>query len=155
MEYMESWDEAEKFDKLKSKVLKYILYKKRCEQEIRRKFASEDENMLEDAIEYLKNAGYINDFEYVERSINEYIALKNLSLKEISYKICQKGVNKELVDKYIYDNREKMEQYEISSAKNIIIKKSNLEEFEIRNYLSKKGYLSENINIAFDELEYK
>ena len=92
---------------------------------------------------------------YVERSINEYIALKNLSLKEISYKICQKGVSKDLVDKYIYDNKEKMEQYEISSAKNIIIKKSNLEEFEIRNYLSKKGYLSENINIAFDDLEYK
>ena len=33
-----SLDEFEKFDKMKSKVLKYVIYKKRTEQEIRKKF---------------------------------------------------------------------------------------------------------------------
>ena len=109
--------------------------------------------MLEDAIEYLKSAGYINDFEYVERTINEYIALKKLSIKELKYKICQKGIDNYLIDKYICDNKERIMQYEINSAKYIIMKKSNLEELEIKNYLLKKGYLSENINLAFEELE--
>ena len=153
MEYSNNWEELEKFDKLKSKMLKFILYKKRSEQEIRRKFESEDTNMIEDAIEYFKNAGYINDLEYIERTVNEYIALKKMSIKELKYKICQKGIDKELLDKYICDNKEKILQYEITSAKEIIRKKSNLEEIDMQNYLLKKGFLSENINLAFDELE--
>ena len=45
----------EEFDKEKTRILKYILYKKRTEQEIRRKYSKEiEENLLEDIIEYLK-----------------------------------------------------------------------------------------------------
>ena len=54
----------EEFDKEKTKILKYILYKKRSESEIRNKFSKEmDENLLEDIIEYLKEAKYIDDKE--------------------------------------------------------------------------------------------
>ena len=54
----------EEFDKQKTKVLKYILYKKRTENEIRTKFiTSIEENLLEDIIEYLKEAKYIDDKE--------------------------------------------------------------------------------------------
>ena len=50
---------VEDFDKGKTKVLRYILYKKRTEQEVRTKFQKDiEENMLEDIIEYLKEAGY-------------------------------------------------------------------------------------------------
>ena len=56
----------EEFDEQKTKVLKYIIYKKRSEQEIRNKFSKTiDENMLEDIIDYLKEAGYINDKEFI------------------------------------------------------------------------------------------
>ena len=52
----------EEFDKAKTKILKYIIYKKRSENEIRRKYEKEiDENMLEDIIEYLKESKYIDD----------------------------------------------------------------------------------------------
>ena len=55
----------EEFDKQKTKVLKYILYQKRTEQEIRKKFSHTiDQNMLEDIIEYLKETKYIDDKEY-------------------------------------------------------------------------------------------
>lgn len=87
---MIDFEQAEKFDALKTKILKYILYKKRTEQEIRQKFKNEDENMLEDAIEYLKEANYIDDENYIEKAINEYIVLKNLSIKEITFKLYQK-----------------------------------------------------------------
>ena len=38
------------FDKLKTKVLKYALYKKRSEAEIRRKFAEKSGEMLGDSL---------------------------------------------------------------------------------------------------------
>ena len=142
----------EEFDKEKTKILKYILYKKRTEQEIRKKFSSTmDENILEDAIEYLKEAKYIDDHEFIEKTINNYIAIKNLSLKEIQYKLIAKGIDKNEIEDYLYQNKEELEQYEIKSAENILYKKSiSMEPEEIKQYLLKKGYKLENINKAME-----
>ena len=68
----------EEFDNLKTKMLKYIMYKKRTEKEIRQKFANCDENMVDDAIEYLTEAGYISDKNYVERAIEEFEFYKTI-----------------------------------------------------------------------------
>ena len=73
-------------DDLKAKVFKYITYKKRTANEVRQKFANENQDLLEDVIEYFKEQNYINEEEYIERSINEFLALKSMSIKEISYK---------------------------------------------------------------------
>ena len=143
----------EEFDKEKTKVLKYIIYKKRSEQEIRNKFAKTiDENMLEDIIEYLKEANYINDKEFIEKTINNFKVLKNLSIKEMKYKLMAKGLNKDDVEDYFYENKEELEEYETKSASNIIYKKSDLmEQDEIKQYLLKKGYKRESINRAFEK----
>ncbi len=143
---------VEEFDKQKTKVLKYILYKKRSEQDIRKKFANDiDENMLEDIIEYLKEANYINDKEFIERTINNYMSLKNMSIKEIQYKLQEKGISKDDIEDYVYENREELEQYEIKSAENILYKKSmSMEQEDIKQYLIKKGYKIENINKAME-----
>lgn len=142
----------EEFDREKTKVLKYILYKKRTEQEVRNKFSSTiDENMLEDIIEYLKEAKYINDKEFIEKTVNNFIALKNLSIKEIQYKLMAKGLSKNEIEDYISDNKEELEQYEIKSAENILYKKSiSMEQEEIKQYLLKKGYKLENIKKAIE-----
>ena len=136
----------EEFDREKTKILKYILYKKRSEGEIRNKFsATVDENMLEDIIQYLKDDNYINDKEYIEKTVNNFIALKNLSIKELKYKLMAKGLNKEDIEDYFSENKEELEEYEKKSAQNIINKKINsMEEEEIKQYLLKKGY--HNIN---------
>lgn len=143
----------EEFDKQKTKVLKYILYKKRTEQEIRKKFASTiDKNMLEDIIEYLKETEYINDNEYIERAVNNFIILKNLSIRELQYKLIAKGLNRNDIEDYFYENREELEEYEIKSAENILYKKSSsMEQEEIKQYLLKKGYQLENINKAIED----
>ena len=150
---MENAYSDEEFDKLKTKVLKYIIYSKRTESNIRKKFENENEIILEDVIEYLKEAGYINDAEYIEKAIAEFMKLKNLSIKEIEYKLIQKGIERESVKDYIYSNKEKLLDYEINSAKNLIIKKrSTLEIGEINKYLLNKGYMSETIEIAMEEV---
>ena len=143
----------EEFDEQKTKVLKYIIYKKRSEQEIRNKFSKTiDENMLEDIIDYLKEAGYINDKEFIERTINNFKLLKNLSIKEMKYKLLTKGLDKDNIEDYFYENKEELEEYEIKSALNIIYKKeASMEQEEIEQYLLKKGYKKDNINKAFEE----
>ena len=140
-------------DKLKSKVFKYITYKKRTENEIRQKFANENQDILDNVIEYFKSQNYINENDYIERSIKEFLALKNLSIKELTYKILQKGVNKKLLDDYIVQNREILVNYELESAKKLILKKSSKMELQdIKKYLFQKGYMSETISIAMEEI---
>lgn len=143
----------EEFDKEKTKILKYILYKKRTENEVRTKFSGTiDDNLLEDIIEYLKQAKYINDKEYIRKTVNNFIALKNLSIKELKYKLLSKGLDKNDIEDYIYENREELEEYELKSASNILYKKAtSMEQEEIKQYLLKKGYKIENINKAIEE----
>ena len=114
--------------------------------EVRQKFPEEDQNAVEDAIEYFKELGYIDDWNYIERSVQEFISLKNLSLKEIHYKLCQKGVSKGLVKQYIAQYEDELLEYEKNSAKKIWNKKiQNSDENSIKQFLYKKGYRQETI----------
>ena len=148
MEYLEE------FDKLKTKVLKYILFKKRTENEIRQKFISDEGELLNDVIDELKELDYIKDEKYIEKDVKEFINLNNLSIKEIEYKLISKGIKKDLIDTYICNNKEELLEYEIKSAKNIFIKKLNLQDKEdILNYLRKKGYMEDSLKIVMQEVE--
>ena len=74
------YNNIEEFDKVKTKVLKYIMYKKRTEREVLQKFSSSvDQNLLEDVIEHLKEIGYIDDENYIERAVNEFMSINTLS----------------------------------------------------------------------------
>lgn len=143
----------EEFDKQKTRILKYILYKKRSEGEVRTKFSGTmDENLLDDVIEYLKEAKYIDDKDYIRKTVNNFIALKNLSIRELKYKLLAKNLNKNDIEDYLYDNKEELEEYEKKSSGNIIYKKSSsMEQDEIKQYLLKKGYKIENIQKAIEE----
>ena len=144
----------EEFDKLKTRVLKYIMYKKRTENEVKRKFAEEDSELLNDVIEHLKEIGYINDNNYVERAIAEFMNLNNLSLKDLKYKLLSKGVNANALEDYISNHCEDLEEYEVNSAKNIILKKQKtMEEQAIIQHLLKKGYKMDSIKEAIARLQ--
>ena len=142
---------ANEFDSLKTKILKYVLYKKRTEAEIRQKFSENSSDILDDAIEYLKEAGYISDEDYIERSIREYMALKNMSIRELTYKLQSKGIQKSQIEEYVSNHKEELVEYEIQSARNIFRKKASQEKEETENYLYKKGYISETIKLAKEE----
>ena len=145
----------EEFDKAKTKILKYIMYQKRSEKEIINKFSKTiEENLLEDIINYLKEAGYINDKEYINIKIKEFILLKNLSIKEIQYKLLQKGLKKSDIEDCIFENIEKLEEYEQKSAQNLVLKKSNIMEVEeIQQFLLKKGYKLDSVKNAIKEIQ--
>ncbi len=145
----------EEYDKEKSKVLKYVLYKKRTKQEIKNKFSGSIESeMLNDIIDELEEIGYINDKDYIARCVNDFIKLNNLSIKEVRYKLMSKGISNDLIDDYMQENEDEMENYEIESARKILIKKQNqMEEDELIKYLLKKGYQTSNIRQAIENMD--
>ena len=114
-------------DEAKTRIMKYITYKKRTEQEVRKKFKNEiDEQLLD---------------EIIQKQVNEYMMLKTLSIRELKYKLLEKGLDKKLVEKYIEDNREELEEYEKKCIEKIRRKKAgNMEEEKINQYLFRKGY---------------
>lgn len=148
-------DYVAEYDKLKTKVLKYIVYKKRTEKEIRQKFEPTiEEEILDDIIEELKENGYIDDTNYIKRAVQEFMALKNMSIKEIKYKLFAKGLSHDIIDEYISNHIDTLIDYEIQSAKNIYDKKQlSMQEDEIRQFLLKKGYRTESIKEALSEVE--
>ena len=78
--------------------------------------------------------------------MNEAISLKNLSIFELKYKLYAKGINDSVIEEYISNNSEMLEEYELLSAQNIYNKKKNLQEpKEIILYLQKKRYNSDTI----------
>ena len=149
------YDNIEEFDKLKTKILKYIMYKKRTEKEVIQKFSSSvDQNLLEDVIEHLKEIGYINDESYIERAVNEFMAINTLSIREMKNKLYAKGISSDIIDWYFEKNEDEIVEYELRCAKKIILKKqSQMEREEIEQFLYRKGYSSENIREAFETLE--
>ena len=145
----------EEFDKEKTKVMKYIVFKRRTEHEIRIKFENTiKENILEDIIEYLKEAKYIDDTEYIDKAINNIKVLKNLSIKEIKYKLLAKGIKKDDIEGYCYRNKEELEEYELKSAQNIVLKKAkDYDDEELKMYLFKKGFKSDTVRKAIQGKE--
>lgn len=139
---MSNWEELEEFEKQKAKVMNYIMYKKRTEFEVKQKFSKTiDEDTLEKIIDYIKEAGYLNDKDYIDRTVNEIMALKNLSIFEIKNKLYTKGISRNDIEDYVYEHIDELEEYERNSRENIIAKKSSsMTEQEIENYLYKKGF---------------
>lgn len=142
----------EEFDAVKTKVLRYVLYKKRTEAEIRRKFSDIDDILLDDIINYLKEEKYIDDMNYIKRAVNEFININTLSIKEIKYKLQSKGLDYNLIEQYIDNNIDELLEYEKKSAKKIYLKKINdSTNNDVVNFLLKKGYKLENIKAILEE----
>ena len=143
-------ERLKQIDDAKTKVLKYVIYKKRTENEIRAKFNSViDNDILEEVIQELKELGYIDDFNYIERAVNEFMALKNMSIKEMKYKLYSKGLKENVIEEYFSKNNELLCEFEKKSAQNIFIKKSKtMEKQDIILYLRKKGYMGDSIKNA-------
>lgn len=136
-----NFERLKEFDAQKTKVFKYITYKKRTEQEVRKKFKGQiEDEMLDEIIDYLKEAKYLDDYDFIERQVREYMNLKTMSIKEIKYKLMGKGLDRKLIEQYIDKNFEELNEYEERCAEKIKQKKADLSEEEIKQYLYRKGY---------------
>lgn len=140
----------DEFDRQKTKILKYIIFKKRTEYEVRQKFKNiVEDNLLEDIIQDLKENLYINDDDYIKRAVNEFMAINTLSIKQIKYKLYSKGLKSDLIENYIENHEEELQEYEKNNAEKIVQKKINaVEEEKLKNFLKTKGYKEDSIKSA-------
>lgn len=147
-----NFENIEEFDKLKTKVLKYIMYKKRTEKEVIQKFSSSDtQYLLEDVVQHLKEIGYINDNNYIERAMNEFMAINTLSVKEMKNKLYSKGLSSDIIDTYFMQHEDEIQEYELKCAQKIILKKQNqMEKEKIEQFLYRKGYSTSTVREAFE-----
>lgn len=143
----------DEIDSAKTRILKYITYKKRTVYEVKTKFKTMyDEELLDEIIERFKSLGYINDDDYIKRAVHDFIVLKHLSIFEIKNKLMAKGINKKDIENFISANEDELQEYEINSAKYIANKKrKTMEDIEVKQYLYKKGYREESIREALEE----
>lgn len=150
LQFSNNLEKLEEIDNVKSRVLKYIVYKKRTETEIRNKFRDTfDEEIFEQVIQQLKELGYIDDTNYIDRAVNEFIALRSMSIRELKYKLLSKGLKSNLIEDYFSANYEDLLEYEAKSAEKIMLKKlPTMDIQEVKLFLRKKGYMEESIKNA-------
>lgn len=145
--------ESEIYEKIREKVFFYVTYQKRTEAEVRRTFSpifdkyNISKEICDDLLEELKLKGYIDDKDFVKRKFGSYMNFKVSSIKEIEYKILQKGISKELINDYVEENKEKLYEHEFTAAKRLYEKKiAEKSDEEVKKYLRRKGFLEDVIN---------
>ena len=88
-----------------SKIERYCAYQDRCTQEVVTKLRSWkiEEQELRQVLQILKNDGFIDDERYVQSYIRGKINTKQWGMQKIRMGLLQKGISKNLIDKYIED----------------------------------------------------
>ena len=140
---------------IEDKLVRYVLFKKRTENEVRKKCGQlkYEEEYIDEVIEYLKEAGYINDKIYVEKYINNIKKLKHVSANEIRIDLMRRGVDSDLIDYGL--SEDSINEFELESAKYLVNKKfkSGDDIEKIKKFLLNKGYTYSNVSKAIDNLE--
>ena len=139
------------------KIMNYVLYKMRTVQEVRQKCIrlKLEEGYINDAIDYLIEAGYLNDDNYAKKYVENVMRLKNESRNEIKIDLLRKGVDEDIIDKYVYT--EDTLDFEQTSC-NILAKKkfkSTPDVLKVKKFLLSKGYSYDAVSFAIDNLEIK
>ena len=138
---------------LDDKLMKYVVFKKRTEEEVKRKCKTlkYEEDNINEIIDYLKENEYINDEKYVVKYIQNVMRLKNCSINEIKIDLLKRGINDFLIEKYI---DEELEEFEEKSAIILAEKKIKTMEVEkLKRYLLNKGFSYTNVAKAIDNLK--
>lgn len=136
------------------KIMNFVLYKMRTINEVRNKckrLKLEDEK-TDEIIDYLIEAGYLNDKIYAKKYVENVIRLKNSSANEIKIDLYRKGVSDDIIEEFIetsevYDFEEK--SCEIVAEKKY---KSTPDILKVKKYLLSKGYSFDSVSKAIDKL---
>ena len=140
---------------LDDKLMKYVLFQKRTIQEVKNKckllgYTEED---IEEIIAYLIENGYLDDELYVMKFILNTIKLKKRSSKEIKFDLLRRGINENIIDKYM--NTSELNDFELKCA--ISLAKKKYKEcndiLKVKKYLLNKGYQMYFVNKAIDSLK--
>jgi regulatory protein len=136
------------------KIMNYILYQMRTEAEVRRKceFLKYDESTIDQIIDYVKEAGYINDAKYAKKYVENAIKLKHQSASELKISLLKKGIDEYLADEVTSTSEVYDFEYDscIYNAKKKYDATGNI--LKVKKFLLSKGYRYEIINDIIDDI---
>ena len=136
------------------KVMNYVLYKMRTVKETRDKMKrlKFEDDYIDEVIDYLIEAGYLDDKRYAQKYVENVMRLKNASRNEIKIDLLRKGVDEDIIEDSAYtsDTLEFEERScEIVSSKKF---KTTPDILKVKKYLISKGYDYDVIAKAIDNL---
>ncbi len=145
--------------KATEKAMSLLSYQDRTKKELvdRLYRAGFSEKASEEAIEYAEHYGYINDRRYVET----YIMFQQgkRSRKEISYKLAEKGISRDLIRQVFEETEYEGEETAIErliqkKLKGRFVRELSFEEKrKIMAYLGRKGYDLNCVKNVFSQLD--
>lgn len=105
------------------------------------------EDIVEEALTYVKSFGYLDDYRYAENFIIS--KRESRSRKEIYAKLCEKGVPRDLIDlafENCYEDGDREAIRQLIRKKNIDIEHATEQEInKLYGYLARKGFRYEDI----------
>lgn len=86
-----------------TKLERYCAYQDRCTQEVLTKLSSlqVEEKEAQQILRLLKNDGFVDDERYAQSYIRGKVGLKQWGKQKIRMSLLQKGIPKELINKYL------------------------------------------------------
>ena len=137
----------------KLKALSLLNYMDRTESQLRQKLKEKsfDEKAIDEAVEYVKFFGYINDVSYAER----YILSRQMSKskREIYAALCQKGISREDIEHAMescYEAEGEREAiFRLCEKKHFVPEDAtDIEKKRMYQYLLRKGFRGEDVSKA-------
>ena len=139
---------------LDDKLMKYVLFQRRTVQEVRAKckLLGFSDEYIEEIIAYLIENRYLDDELYAMKYILNIIKLKKKSIQEIRFDLLKKGIDEQIIEKYITED---LKRFEFKSATELAKKKYKACEdiLKVKKYLMGKGYPREVVNKVIDSLK--
>lgn len=143
--------------KARDRAIKYIMFKMRTRQEVINKLIELEysETVVNNVISDLEELEYINDNEYAKKFIESNKKSKKNSKSMIKLKLKNKGIDSELIDKYL-----EISNFSDTDAIKKLLSKKNFSpelEYDERNkiiaYCVRKGFILSDILSVIKDIE--
>jgi len=146
----------------KQAVHNYVAYKPRTKFQIEQKLKEKefDDELINLAIEFACEFGYVDDEKYAEMFVRDYLKLKSYGLQRAYFELKKRGVEKSLAKQVISQFEDKNEEWE--RAKKLAEKKittlmskpAEKRKRALADYLQRRGFNWDIINQIFKEYDY-
>lgn len=111
-----------------------------------------DEESVEEAVEFMKKNGFLNDLSYAKAYARDGVSLKKYSIRQIKLKLGQKGISSEIISEAVEGLNDEAQLYEILERElEKAPDKKGMEKIKRRLY--SKGFSLWDINRVIGELE--
>lgn len=144
-------------ERAKLKAIKFVLGKFKTKMEVRKKLNKEfDNDIIDEVLNFLEKNSYVDDRNYAIYFIEDKQKLNGYGKNKIKSLLIQKGISKQIIDEFIFD-----EDNEFENALKMGIKKLNLLKNEenrfkkkqkIINYLAYRGFSFDIIQKVLGEI---